>query len=63
MGPDGQESRRVLVFDPTDEVEDSNLWAARVDLANGLVRGEPERLTNWAGFLRDQSVRWLMANG
>jgi Tol biopolymer transport system component len=29
---------------------DSNLWALKVDPVKGEVRGQPERVTNWAGF-------------
>jgi eukaryotic-like serine/threonine-protein kinase len=30
-----------------------NLWAARVDARTGEPRGQPRRLTNWAGFCMD----------
>jgi len=30
-----------------------NLWATRVDARTGEPRGQPKRLTNWAGFCMD----------
>jgi eukaryotic-like serine/threonine-protein kinase len=46
--PDGRLIYSLAELPPNQS--DSNLWAIRVDPAKGAVRGEPERLTNWAGF-------------
>jgi serine/threonine protein kinase len=46
--PDGR-----LIYSLTEEPpnqRDSNLWVVKVDPAKGVVRGDPERLTNWSGF-------------
>jgi hypothetical protein len=29
---------------------DSNLWAIKTDIRTGEPKGEPGRITNWAGF-------------
>ncbi|MGB6804336.1 MAG: hypothetical protein WBE31_18880, partial [Candidatus Sulfotelmatobacter sp.] len=53
--PDGRLIYSLAESPPNQK--DSNLWALRVDPVKGEVRGEPERLTNWAGF----SAGWLSA--
>jgi len=53
--PDGRLIYSLAESPPNQQ--DSNLWAVRVDPVTGEVRGEPERLTNWAGF----SAGWLSA--
>jgi eukaryotic-like serine/threonine-protein kinase len=46
--PDGRLIYSLAELPPNER--DSNLWTIRVDPVKGVARGEPERLTNWAGF-------------
>jgi serine/threonine protein kinase len=46
--PDGRLIYSLAELPPNET--DSNLWTIRVDSVKGVARGEPERLTNWAGF-------------
>jgi serine/threonine protein kinase len=45
---DGRLIYPVAELAPNDD--DSNLWEVKVDTVKGEARGNPERLTNWAGF-------------
>jgi len=39
--------------EPEPNETSCNLWATRVDARTGEPRGQPQRLTNWAGFCLD----------
>jgi Tol biopolymer transport system component len=49
--PDGR--MIYSLSEPEPNETSCNLWATRVDARTGEPRGQPQRLTNWAGFCLD----------
>jgi Tol biopolymer transport system component len=48
--PDGRILYMLDEPPPPPQGQDTNLWEIRVDPKTGLPRGNPRRITNWAGF-------------